>query len=103
MERIKVCFVKFTEKARKIYMFEMPSDSYLAKGETVIVPDADGNETEATVVDTEKYQQKYEHEWDDLKRLLNVAGVELPLRKVLGKVERTYYKWDETEEEDECE
>lgn len=101
MEKIKVCFVKFAPKARKIYMFEMPYERYLEEGETVIVPDADGNETEATVVDTEKYQQKYEHEWDDLKRLLNVAGVELPLRKVIGKVERTYYKWDETEDEDE--
>ena len=101
MEKIKVCFVKFTPKARKIYMFEMPYDSYLEEGETVIVPDADGNETEATVVDTEKYQQKYEHEWDDLKRLLNVAGVELPLRKVIGKVERTYYEWEGADNADE--
>lgn len=101
MEIIKVCFVKFAPKARKIYMFEMPSDSYLEEGETVIVPDADGNETEATVVDTEKYQQKYEHEWDDLKRLLNVAGVELPLRKVIGKVKRTYYEWEGADNADE--
>lgn len=101
MEIIKVCFVKFAPKARKIYMFEMPSDSYLEEGETVIVQDADGNETEATVVDTEKYQQKYEHEWDDLIRLLNVAGVELPLRKVIGKVERTYYEWEGADNADE--
>lgn len=101
MEKIKVCFVKFAPKARKIYMFEMPYERYLEEGETVIVPDADGNETEATVVDTEKYQQKYEHEWDDLKRLLNVAGEELPLRKVIGKVERTYYEWEGADNEDE--
>ena len=99
MEKIKVCFVKFTEKARKIHMFEMPYDRYLEEGDTVIVPDADGNETEAVVVDTATYQQKYEHEWDELNRLLDVAGVELPLRKVIGKVERTYYK--ESEDEDE--
>ena len=101
MEKIKVCFVKFAPKARKIYMFEMPYERYLEEGETVIVSDADGNETEATVVDTEKYQQKYEHEWDDLKRLLNVAGVELPLRKVIGKVERTYYEWEGADNADE--
>ena len=101
MERIKVCFVKFTPKARKIYMFEMPYDSYLGEGETVIVPDADGNETEATVVDTQGYQQKYEHEWDEFIRLLNVAGVELPLRKVIGKVERTYYEWEGADNADE--
>ena len=101
MDRIKVCFVRFTPKARKIYMFEMPNESYLEEGDTVIVPDADGKETEAIVVDTERYQQKYEHEWDEFNRLLNVAGVELPLRKVLGKVERTYYKWNVTEEDEE--
>ena len=98
--KIKVCFVKFAPKARKTYLFEMPFESYLEKGETVIVPDADGNEIEATVVDTERYQMKYEHEWDGLKRLLNVAGVELPLRKVIGKVERTYYEWEEEDNAD---
>lgn len=101
MEKIKVAFVKFAPKARKLYLFEMPFEGYLEEGETVIVPDADGNETEATVVDTEKYQQKYEHEWDDFNRLLGVAGVELPLRKVIGRVSRRYFSYTEENEDDE--
>lgn len=100
MEKIKVAFVKFTPKARKLYLFEIPFECYLEEGETVIVPDADGNETEATVVDTEKYQQKYEHEWNDFNRLLRVAGVELPLRKVIGKVSRRYFDYTEENEDD---
>lgn len=100
MEKIKVAFVKFAPKARKTYLFEMPYDIYLKEGDTVIVPNADGDETEAVVVDTETYQKKYESEWGDLNRLLNVAGAELPLKKVLGKVTRTYYSYKEDNNED---
>lgn len=100
MEKIKVAFVKFTPKARKTYLFEMPFESYLDEGETVIVPDADGNETEAVVVDTEKYEQRYSHEWDEFNRLLGVAGVELPLRKVIGKVSRRYFDYTGESEDD---
>ena len=53
-ERIKVAFVKFTEKAKKAYMFEY-GDAYIRDGDTVIVIDADGNEQEATVVYTDSY------------------------------------------------
>ena len=101
MERIKVCFVKFTEKAKKIHMFEMPCDSYLDVGDKVIVPNADVNEIEAIVVDTETFQSKYDHEWEELNRLLGVAGVEMPLKRVIGKVERTYFKWEGADNEDE--
>lgn len=98
MEKIKVAFVKFAPKARKLYMFEMPFESYLEEGNTVIVPTPDGDETEAVVVSTEDYEQRYSHEWENFNRLLGVAGVELPLRKVLGKVSRKYF--DYTEEND---
>lgn len=99
MEKIKVAFVKFAPKARKTYLFEMPFDSYLEGGDTVIVPNADGEETEAVVVDTERYQKKY-NEWNDFIRLLGVAGVELPLKKVLGEVKRIYYSYKEDNNED---
>ena len=100
MEKIKVAFVKFAPKARKLYLFEMPFESYLEEGETVIVPDADGNETEAVVVSTDKYEQRYSHEWDDFNRLLGVAVVELPLRNVLGKLSRKYFDYTEENEDE---
>ena len=46
---------------------------------------------------------KYGSDERDFNRLLMVAGVEAPLKKILGTVERTYYKWDEEETEDEDE
>lgn len=93
MDEIKVCFVKFAPKAKKVYLYEMPIDEYLDDGSTVIVTSADGEDIEAEVVDTEKYEEKYELEWESFKRLLMVAGVELPLKRVLGKVKRTYFNY----------
>ena len=101
MERIKVCFVRFGVRSKKIYLFEMPWDSYLSDGDTVIVPDVEGNEQEGTVVDTAKFRFEYETDQKEFNRLLGVAGVELPLKKVLGSVERTYYKWEGAENADE--
>lgn len=98
-ENIKVAIVKFAPKARKAYMFEYPSGVYLDEGDTVIVKNADGDEVEATVVDTEHFNFKYGNDESEFKRLLMVAGVEAPLKKVLGTVERTYFNYKEEEEE----
>lgn len=102
-KNIRVAIVKFTEKARKAYLFEYPSGVYLEEGSTVIVENSDGDEVEATVVDKDHFDFKYESDERDFNRLLMVAGVEAPLKKILGTVERTYYKWNEdvTEDEDE--
>lgn len=102
MEKIKVCFVKFADKAKKIYLFEMPWDSYLDKGDTVIVPSAfEGATQEGTVVDTDKFRFEYTTDQEEFNRLLGVAGVEMPLKRVIGKVERTYFEWEGAENEDE--
>lgn len=97
---IRVAIVRFAPKARKAYLFEYPSGVYLHEGDTVIVENPDGDEVEATVVDTDHFDSKYTNDEDDLKRLLMVAGVELPLKRIKGTVERTYYKWDKKEEEE---
>lgn len=98
-KRIKVAFVKYTEKARKAYMFEY-GDEYISEGDTVIVMDADGNEQEATVVDTDSYDLDAKFDKDELNRLLMVAGVEMPFRKIVGKVERTYFNYEEDKKDE---
>lgn len=101
--KIKVCFVKFRPEHKKTYLFEMPYGAFLNKGDTVIVPDVTGNEVEAIVTGTERYDlDSYPSDKEELERLLNVAGVELPLKKVLGTVEREYFKYKggDTNEDD---
>lgn len=99
--KIKVCFVKFRPEHKKTYLFEMPYDDFLEKGDTVIVPDVAGDEVEATVVDTGRYDTSlYPTDRNDLNRLLSVAGVELPLKRVLGIVERTYFKYEDEVSDD---
>ena len=84
-------------------MFEYPDNRYLEEGDTVLVENSDGDEVEATVVDTQLFNLKYDGDRKDLERLLMVTSQELPLKRVLGTIERTYYKWDEEETEDEDE
>lgn len=97
--RIKVAFVKFTEKAKKAYMFEY-GDSYIREGDTVIVMDADGNEQEATVIDTDSYDLNAKFDKDELNRLLMVAGVVMPFRKIKGRVTREYFDYEEKKDEE---
>lgn len=100
---IKVAIVKFAPNARKAYMFEYPSGACLHEGDTVIVENSDGDVVEATVFDTVHFDFKYGTDEEEFNRLFMVAGVVAPLKKILGTVERTYYKWDKdvTEDEDE--
>ena len=98
-ERIKVAFVKFTEKAKKAYMFEY-GDAYIRDGDTVIVIDADGNEQEATVVYTDSYDLSARYDKDELNKLLMVAGVALPFRKIKGRVTREYFNYEEKKDEE---
>ena len=98
---IRLAIVKFAEKAKKAYMFEYCKHTYLNEGDTVIVLDSAGNESEATVVDTVTFNLKYESDKDELNRLLMVAGVEMPFRKVVGKVKRTYFKYEDEVSADE--
>ena len=101
-DKIKVCFVKFNvEKGKKMYLFEIPTNVYLDEGDTVIVPDISGIEREATVIDTDTFTSKYESDMEEFKRLLGVAGVELPLKRVIGKVRRTYFKYEDEVKDDE--
>lgn len=102
--KIKICFVKFRPEHKKTYMFEMPYSEFLHAGDTVIVPDVENYHREATVVDTDRFQPDvYPTDKEELNRLLSVAGVELPLKRVLGVVERTYYKYEEEVSADEDE
>lgn len=98
---IGVAVVKYTEKAKRAFMFEYGEGIYLKEGDTVIVPDVTGSEHEAIVIDTVSFDLRYESDKEELNRLLSVAGVELPLRRVIGKVVRTYFKYGEKENADE--
>ena len=97
---IRVVLVKYTEKAKKAYMFEYGEGIYLKDGDTVIVLNANGEETEATVVDTVSFNLKYESDKEELNRLLMAAGTEMPFRKVVGKVNRTYFDYKEDSDEE---
>ena len=99
--KIKVCIAKFSETAKRAFMFEMPQESYFEKGDTVIVPDVSGSEREAIVIDTVRFDLRYESDKEEFNRFLSVAGVELPLKRVLGKVERTYYIYEDEVKDDE--
>lgn len=97
---IKVVLVKYTENAKKAYMFECSMHTYFKEGDTVIVLNANGEETEATVVDTVSFNLKYESDKEELNRLLMAAGTEMPFRKVVGKVNRTYFDYKEDSDEE---
>lgn len=97
---ISVAIVKYTEKAKKAYMFEYGDGIYLKEGYTVIVLNANGEETEAIVVDTVTFNLRYESDRDELNRLLMVAGAEMPFRKIVGKVERTYFNYEEDKKDE---
>lgn len=97
--RIKVAFVKFTEEAKKAYMFEY-GDAYIRDGDTVIVMDAAGNEQEATVVDTDSYDLDAVFDKKELNKLLMVAGVDMPFRKIKGRVTREYFNNEEKKDEE---
>lgn len=97
--RIKVAFVKFTEEAKKAYMFEY-GDAYIRDGDTVIVMDAAGNEQEATVVDTDSYDLDAVFDKKELNKLLMVAGVNMPFRKIKGRVTREYFNNEEKKDEE---
>jgi len=98
---IRVAIVKYAEKAKKAYMFEYGEGIYLKEGDTVIVLNANGEETEAIVVDTVTFNLKYGSDKEELNRLLMVAGVEMPFRRVVGSVKRTYFKYGEEVDADE--
>ena len=96
-EKIKICFVRFSEKSKKAYMFEIPTDVYLDKGDNVIVPDADGDPSEAIVVSTETFNFNYESDVAEMDRLLAVSGTQMPFRRVIGTVKREYFKYGDEE------
>ena len=95
----KIVGVAFNKKGR-VYNFDV-NNYDLIVGDTVIVENTDGDEVEATVVDKGHFNFKFESDENEFNRLLMVAGVEAPLKKVLGTVERTYFNYKE--EEEECE
>lgn len=97
---LKVVFVKYAPKAKKCYMFECNEGTYFDAGDTVIVLNADGDEIEAKVVDTERFDLKYESDRQKLNRLLLVSGAEMPFRKIVGKVERTYFNYKEDKKDE---
>ena len=56
--------------------------------------ESDDEETEATIVAIENYNMEYQTDKDALEECLMVAGVKLPLKRIIGKVERTYFDWE---------
>ena len=99
--KIKVCIAKFSETARRAYMFEMPTDEFIEEGDHVIVPSADDEPSEAIVVATCAYNFDYSSDVKEMNRLLAVSGATMPFKKVIGTVERTYYKYEDEVSADE--
>lgn len=98
--KIKVCIAKFSESARRAYMFEMPTDEFIEEGDHVIVPSADDEPSEAIVVATGTYNFDYSSDVKEMDRLLAVSGATMPFKKVIGTVERKYFKYEEEVDDD---
>lgn len=98
MGRIRIAFVKFNMDDKKGYLFEYPRNGYLDSGNEVIVENKQGEETTVFVETTEVFNTEYETDRDELRRLLLAAGVELPLKRVIAKVQRFNYEENENEE-----
>lgn len=98
MRRIRIAFVKFNMDDKKGYLFEYPRNGYLNSGDEVIVENKKGEETKVFVDTTEMFNTEYETDRNELRRLLLAAGVELPLKRVIAKVQRLNYEEDENEE-----
>lgn len=95
MSKLKICIAKFSETARRGYMFEMPTDEFIEEGDHVIVPSADDEPSEAIVVATGTYNFDYSSDVKEMDRLLAVSGATMPFKKVIGTVERKYFKYEE--------
>lgn len=98
---IKLAFIRFGAKAKKAYIFEYDKNIFLNEGDTVIVINSDGDEIEATVVETEGYDLTSHFDKEELNRLLLVAGVGMPFKKIKGKVTREYFKYEDEVSADE--
>ena len=81
-------------------MFEMPTDEFIEEGDHVIVPSADDEPSEAIVVDTGTYNFDYSSDVKEMDRLLAVSGATMPFKKVIGTVERKYFKYEEEVDDD---
>lgn len=81
-------------------MFEMPTDEFIEEGDYVIVPSADDEPSEAIVVDTTTFDLNYSSDVKEMNRLLAVSGATMPFKKVIGTVERKYFKYEEEGDEE---
>ena len=97
---IQICFVKYSPMAKKAYMFEAPVDEYINEGDCVMVPSADGEPSEAIVVTTQTFNFEYSTDVREMDRLLAVSGATMPFKKVIGTVERKYFKYEEEVDDD---
>lgn len=79
--------------SNKKYLFEAPRWSGLEQGDEVVVEDAQGKHT-ALVVDCSTFQKR-----DDKYRfVVNAMNAELPLARVVSKIEYRKFDWKEDEE-----
>lgn len=88
----RIVIVKF-DNCQKNYIYQCQSYE-LSNGSRALV-EVDGVEKECTVVKVLHY---YDWNKNELDTLLLVANAKLPLKKIKGMVERTYFEDDEEQE-----
>jgi hypothetical protein len=99
-QKIGIALVKFSPEDKKAWMFEFPADEWFNVGEVVLVEDKDGHEKRATVVDSERFSFEYESNRDEYNRLMMVAGIDEPSKRIIARVKDIKYKEEEVENED---
>lgn len=87
---LKVAFVKFTENARRAYMYQ--SRFCIDKGTRVLCEANAGTEVQGTVVDSDAFNLDYASDIREMRRLLTVSGTTLPLKKITGVINESVLK-----------
>ena len=79
---LHVVFVKFAEKANKVWMYQCGHS--VKAGQRVLCEMKNGEEEQGFVIDNGYYELDYETDKEEMRKLLAVSGQTLPLRKITG-------------------
>ena len=99
-QKIGMALVKFSPEHTKAWMYEFPADGWLNAGDIVLVEDKNGLERRATVVDSMKFNFEYESDKDEYNRLMMIAGIDKPSKRIIAQVKDIKYEEEEVENED---
>lgn len=92
-QKIGIAFVKFEMEDKRAYMFEFPANKWVKEGTTILVKDVNGIEKRAFVVDSVTFNFDYSTDVDEYNRLMMVAGIDKPTKRVIATVENI--EWED--------